>query len=108
MLVENYPVGWALDVSKPEPVVAYLIDLPGVAMQGRTMSEALAKLRAIAPNVLATYSQEGAVLPTPSREPSLLIGRVRWMSPARPTEFPRGSQVTEIVEMGGSIELNPA
>lgn len=105
MLVENYPVGWALDVKKPEPVVAYLIDLPGIAMQGRTMSEALAKLRAIAPTTLATYRQEGAVLPNPSSEPSLLIGSVRWAPPAWQPEFMRDSQV---VEMGKRIELTPA
>ncbi len=104
MRIENYAVGWQLDVGKQEPVVAYLIDLPGVAMQGRTMMEALDKLNAIAPTVLATYRQEGATLPTPS-EPSLVVGGVRWMALPQPTEFPRD---TQRVGTGDDFLLIPA
>lgn len=96
MMVENYPVGWALDTGKPEPVLAYLIDVPGIAMQGRTMSEALRKLQAIAPTVLATYQREGIGLPKPSPEPSLRIGRVKWTTTTPPPSFPRDSSAVDV------------
>jgi len=77
MLIEGYPVGWAIDTRKPEPVLAYLIDIPGIAMQGRTMKEAVRKLQVFAPTVLSRYLKEGTQLPQPSREPNLLIASVQ-------------------------------
>jgi predicted RNase H-like HicB family nuclease len=102
MLIETYPVGMALDVGKAEPFLAYLIDLPGVAMQGRSANEAREKLKAIVPAVLATYRKEGTVLPPASPEPSLTIGRVRWADTsgaARPSS-------PQVVEIAPSIELS--
>jgi hypothetical protein len=76
MLVESYPVGWAVDSRKAEPVAAFLIDIPGIAMQGRNLDEAITKLRALAPVALAALRRDNVVLPTPSREPTLTIGEL--------------------------------
>lgn len=76
MIVEEYPVGWAVDHRKAEPILAYLIDLPGIAMQGSTMQEAEAKLRAVAPVILQQYRAEGRSLPVPSSEPSMQVAAV--------------------------------
>jgi len=86
MLIEHYPVGWAVDAGKPEPIAVYLIDIPGIAMQGRTMKEAVNKLSAFAPAVLAKYRDEGAMLPAPSGEPNLRIAEIRmqWFKAVSP------------------------
>ena len=105
MLIENYPVGWAVGVGKPEPVLVYLIDLPGIAMQGRTLKDALGKLQAVAPSVLATYRREGRALPQPSREPNLLIGGVQWLRAAR---LSQAKTSPSELELGADIQLAPA
>lgn len=82
-LVERYPVGWSVEAGKPAPVAAYLLDMPGVAMQGRDGGEALAKLRAVTPSVLKYLSQQGVVLPEPSAEPGMSIGSIEWLGHPR-------------------------
>jgi predicted RNase H-like HicB family nuclease len=88
MLIEQYPVGWAIGVGKPEPALAFLVDVPGIAMQGKTWVEAVAKLQAFAPSALAVYRKEGK-LPQPSREPALHIASIKWIS--RPLKNENGS-----------------
>lgn len=79
MIIEGYPVGWALDARHSAPFTVYLIDLPGVAMQGRTFREAVGKLQEAAPQVLGIYRREGKLLPTPSPEPGLGIRSIQWL-----------------------------
>jgi len=108
MLIEKYPVGWAVDAGKPEPVLAYLIDLPGVAMQGRTFADAVAKLRNVAPEVLATYRREGRTLPAPSAEPNLQVGALQWLR-ARLFQAPAAANApTAEINVGADVELTPA
>ncbi|HEX9729904.1 MAG TPA: hypothetical protein VGA37_15515 [Gemmatimonadales bacterium] len=102
MLIEQYPVGWAVDAGKPESIMVYLIDVPGVAMQGTTMREALDKLAAFAPNVLATYREEGT-LPPPSGEPALEIGAVKVL---RSQPMPAFMQLEQAAELDIGADLN--
>lgn len=100
MVIENFPVGIALDLGKPEPFLAYLIDLPGIAMQGKTAVEAGEKLRVLVPTVLASYNKKGIALPTPSQEPSLTIGEVSsLMTTSAEVKSPR---VGEHLKLAGS------
>lgn len=81
MMIQGYPVGWAVGSQTKEPYTMYLIDMPGCAAQGSTMKEAASKLEAIVPSFLDVYRRDGVTLPTPSAEPSLKIGTViRLMS----------------------------
>ena len=82
MLIEQYPVGWAIGSGKPEPVLAFLMDVPGIAMQGKSWAEAVAKLQAFAPAALAVLRREGK-LPRPSAEPAFKVARVKWTTPSR-------------------------
>lgn len=102
MLIESYPVGWAVDAGKAESVLAYLIDLPGIAMQGRTFADAITKLRAVAPEALATLRRDGAVLPSPSAEPSLRIGAIQWLRARR--REPVGDSD---LELASDVQLAP-
>jgi len=90
MLIETYPVGWALVPRKSEPVLAFLIDIPGIAMQGKSWAEAVGKLRAFAPRALAVYRDEGR-LPKPSPEPAFKVSRVKWTVPS----FAEGASVAQ-------------
>lgn len=105
MLVEDYPVGWALDARETEPVLAYLIDLPAIARRGRSLTEALSKLEGVAPAILATYRREGTVLPQPSPQPNLRIGGVRWSVNSR---VEAGASAGQLFEERTTIQLSPA
>jgi predicted RNase H-like HicB family nuclease len=106
MLVEQYPVGWAVDFGKPEPVMAYLIDVPGIAMQGRTLTEAVAKLQAFAPTVLAVYRKEGT-LPAPSPEPGMTVGGVQ-LERHQPILATQSMHIPAAVEVNDELQLAPA
>lgn len=101
MLIEGYPVGWAVSAHHPEPFTAFLVDLPGVAMQGRTFAEALAKLTAVTPEILAIHRRDGTLKP-PSPEPALQVGSVRWMY-----AVPRKTDAKEPVRPGLELRLSP-
>ena len=78
MMIENYPVGWGVNPSKPEPVSAFLIDLPDIATRGRNLVEAVGKLRVIAPDALAALRREGTILPEPSRHSAFQVATIRF------------------------------
>lgn len=78
MMIANYPVGWSIRASGPGSIVAYLIDLPTVAMQGETALEAFQKLLAYAPIAIEGYRAEGRPVPPPSPEPTMSVGALEW------------------------------
>lgn len=100
MLIQGYPVGWAISANHPEPFTAFLVDLPGVAMQGRTFPEALAKLTAVAPEILAAHKRDGTLKP-PSPEPAMQVGAVAWMFAT-----PRRTDAKEPVRPGPELRLS--
>ena len=103
MLIAGYPVGWAASASSPaEPFTAFLVDLPGVAMQGRTFKEALDKLAAVTPEILDIHRRDGTLKP-PSADLGLTIGAVRWMY-----AVPRQTNAKEPVRPGPELQLAPA
>jgi hypothetical protein len=99
MMIEQYPVGWA--ISAEGSVTAFLIDLPGVAMQGRNFAEAVQKLAAIAPSVLAVHRKEGRLKP-PSLAPAE-IAAVEWQFAA-----PRATDATDPIQRGPLWQLAKA
>src|SRR3970282_1457609 len=78
MKIEYYPVGWPVNPWKPEPVSAYLIDLPEITTRGRNLVDAVAKLRALVPEALAALRREGTILPEPSRDSAFQVRAIRW------------------------------
>jgi predicted RNase H-like HicB family nuclease len=80
MVIEGYPVGWAVGARSPEPFTVYLIDMPGCAAQGRTFQEAAYNLKSIVPGFLDLYRRDGVALPMASGEPTLQIGALRRIS----------------------------